>query len=367
MHELHQDYPESLAIIAWHTGDEFEFQGSTARTDNFWGVSAFPTVWFDGYADVLGGYQPSSYPYYLPVMEERVPWPSNYEVFLEITPTESTDYNVTTRIDIKNGNSTENLAAFVFLTETDIPSPGNSDQAWVARSVWPDALTGTPLDFSVETSHTWNTVVTIEDNYVYENCEVVAFIENMDTKEIYQGTSLMMTDVTSAFPPPTNLVYELEGGNVVLNWDEPVSDGLVGYNVYHSFESGAFEILALAGENTFTHVNPDWGLHQYYITAVYVTEESDPTNTIEVLITNIGEDISSKIEIYPNPVTERVNIKANTRINQIDVYNHTGQVVKRIKGASNIINIDVKDLQAGLYLFKLTTEKGFAVKQIMVK
>jgi hypothetical protein len=365
LHELQQDYPESLAIIAWHNGDEFEFPQGMVR-DGWYGIAGYPTVWFDGYADVVGGYQPSSYPYYVPVMQERVPWPSNFEVFIEITPTEGTDYNVFTKIEIKNGNSTENLAGFVVLTENDIPSPGNENQFWVARNVWPDAM-GLPLDFSVETSHTWNTVVTIEDDYVYENCEAIAFIQNMDTKEIYQATSLMMTEVTTSFPPATNLTYEVSGSDVVLNWDEPVTDGLIGYNIFHAFELGMFELLDFTEESTFTHLAPGNGLHQYYVTAVYVSQESDPTNIVELTLTGIGEDLSSKIEFYPNPVSDRLNIKASTKIDRIEIYNHLGQLVKEFLTTSNNINMDVSELHPGLYLFKLTAENGSAIRQVMIE
>jgi hypothetical protein len=366
LHELHQDYPESLAIIAWHTGDEFEFPGSTAR-DAFWGISGYPTVWFDGYKDVVGGYQPSSYSYYVPVMEERVPWPSNFEVFIEITPVEGTDYNVNTRIDIKHGNSTENLAGFVVLTETDIPSPGNTDQAWVARGVWPDATVGYPLDYSVETSYTWNTVVTIEDDYVYENCEVVVFIENMDTKEIYQTNSLMMTEVTTSFPPATNLSYELSGSDVILNWDEPITEALVGYNVYHAYDGGAFEVVKLVEEPTFTHVDPDWGMHQYYVTAVYVTEESEPTGTVEVVLTSIGEDISGKIQVYPNPASSRLNIKSPAEIYDVKVYNHVGQLVYDYAVSSKIVYLNTSQLNSGLYHVRIETAKGIVVESVVIE
>jgi len=366
LHELLQDYPEELAIIAWHTGDEFEFPGSTAR-DGMWGITGYPTVWFDGYQDVVGGYTPSSYPYYVPVMQERVPWPSNFEVFMEITNTEATDYNVDVRIDIKHGNSTENLTGFVVLTETDVLSPGNEDQAWVARAVWPDATIGTPLDYSVETSYTWNTVVTIQDDYIYENCEVIAFIQNMDTKEIYQSYSLMMTEVTTSFPPATDLTYEMVGNDVVLTWVEPLAEGLVGFNVYHAFDGGDFEVLAFVDETTYTHIYPYAGLQQYYVTAVYVTEESEPSNTIEVLTTVIGEDISQKIEVYPIPASDRLNIKSPAVIDGVKVYNHLGQLVEEIIVLSKIVNLDISDLETGVYFFKLTTEKGLVIKKVIVE
>lgn len=366
MHELQQDYPEELAIIAWHTGDEFEFTGSTNRT-NWWGVTGFPTVWFDGYTSVIGGYQPSSYPYYVPVMQERVPWPSSYEVFMEITNTESTDYYVTVRIDKKFGYTTENLAAFVVLTETDVVSPGNEDQAWVARSVFPDATTGYPIDFSADTTITFSTTITIEDDYIFENCEVIAFIENMTTREIYQGTSLMATEVTTNYPPAANLSCNLSGGDVVLNWDEPVTDALVGYNVYHCFELGIFEFLSFTDDNTFTHYFPGPGFHQYYVTAVYVTEESEPTNTVEILISGMAEDISRYISAYPIPASDRLCIRGSMDITGIHVYDAKGWLVKNFDASSSIVNLNVEQYPAGLYNFIIRTNQGTAYKRVMIE
>jgi hypothetical protein len=366
LHELQQDYPDELAIIAWHTGDEFEFPGSTNRT-NWWGVTAFPTVWFDGYTSVVGGYQPSSYPYYVPVMQERVPWPSSYEVFMEITNTESTDYNVSVRIDKKFGNTTENLAAFVVLTETDVPSAGNEDQAWVARSVFPDATSGFPVDFSVDTTITFSYTVTIEDAYVLENCEVIAFIENMETKEIYQGTSLMVTEVTTNFPPPTNLAYQITDEGILLSWDEPVTDALVGFNIYHSLDNGPFEIMAFSDQDFYEHVLPEVGLHKYYITAVYVTEESEESNTVEVLYTSIGEDISRYISVYPVPASERICIKGSMDITGIRIYDATGRLVDDCKAASHIVSLNVANYAAGLYNVIIRTNQGTAYKRMMIE
>jgi hypothetical protein len=365
LHELHEEYAEELAIIAWHNGDQFSFAQGDAR-DNWYGITGYPTVWFDGWSSVVGGYQPSSYPYYVPVMEDRVPYPSNFEVFMEITPSEGTDYNVTAQIDIKNGNSSENLAGFVVLTESDLVAAGSANQFWVARNVWPDAM-GMPLDYSVETSYNWNTVVTIEDDYVLENCEAIVFIQNMDTKEIYQGTSLMMTEITTAFPAPSNLAYELVEGDVVLTWDEPEGDGLVGYNIYHAFEGGDFEVVANVQEATFTHADPEWGMHAYYVTAKYVSEESEPTNTVEVIITGIGEDLSQAVSIYPNPASDRLYIKAPQVIDRVEVLNYTGQLVRQFETNAGIVNLNVAGLEAGIYLLRLHMDAGMATRSVVIE
>lgn len=246
--------------------------------DGWYGITGYPTVWFDGWQDVIGGYDPTSYPYYVPVMEERVPYPSNFEVSLSAVTTDEMNLEIETSIEIKNGNSAENLAGFVVLTETDLESPGNEIQNFVARNVYPDAM-GTPLDFSTQTTQSWTTTVTIEDAYVLENCEVVAFIQNMDTKEIYQGTSMMAS-----------------------------------------------------------------------------------------LLTGVGsQEIGNDLQVFPNPATDRVNIKASNEIENIRVYNHVGQLVYETKGSSKIMNLSTDHLGSGMYIFKVQTTAGLFVESVIIE
>ena len=164
------------------------------------------------------------------------------------------------------------------LTETDLESPGNENQNFVARNVYPDGM-GMPVDFSTQTSVTWETPVTIEDEYEIENCEIVVFIQNMDTKEIYQGDSKM--------------AYEI-----------------VGYE----------EITTKAG-----------------------------------------------LTVFPNPATGRVNINANAEIEQLSIFNHVGQLIYKVEGSSNIMNLNTNGFEPGLYLFKVQTESGPFVESVIIK
>nr|NQU93353.1 T9SS type A sorting domain-containing protein [Bacteroidota bacterium] len=277
MHELHQEFPTTLAAIAWHSGDFLEFPGASDRI-NFYGITGYPTAEFDGIEEVIGGYDPTSYPYYLPVFEQRMNTPVNFEIDMEISNVDATDYNVWASFEILEGTNEENLAAFVVLTETDLIVPGETDQVFVARSVWPDATVGHALDFSSQTLHEINTTVTLEDDYIFENCEVVVFLQNMDTKEIYQGTSKMMTEIV--------------------------------------------------------------GINQ----------------------TNVA-----KLEVYPNPANDRVNIKHGSIIENLEIYNQVGQLVKQYKASQKSVNFIVSDFEPGIYFLKVFFHDKVITRKLVIE
>tara|TARA_B100001287_G_scaffold71316_1_gene58888 strand:+ start:6331 stop:7851 length:1521 start_codon:yes stop_codon:yes gene_type:complete len=65
--------------------------------------------------------------------------------------------------------------------------------------------------------------------------------------------------------------------------------------------------------------------------------------------TNIKE-ISSNFLIYPNPASSVVNIESSKIINRINIYNMIGNIVYSSKFPSNSAEIDLMDLNSGIYL-----------------
>jgi hypothetical protein len=71
-----------------------------------------------------------------------------------------------------------------------------------------------------------------------------------------------------------------------------------------------------------------------------------------------------ELSIYPNPASHKVNIISNHKIDSIEVYDILG---KRVKSLKNTNEIDVTDLNSGLYLFKIWIDKQVQTKKIVVK
>ncbi|WP_310990957.1 GEVED domain-containing protein [Aequorivita marina] len=85
--------------------------------------------------------------------------------------------------------------------------------------------------------------------------------------------------------------------------------------------------------------------------------------TIEVIteadaerLLGIGSQVFNSFTFYPNPVEDQLSLKANTPIEQVEVYNLIGQIV--IQGQPNALetNLATDQLQAGVYLMKVTID-----------
>ncbi len=73
------------------------------------------------------------------------------------------------------------------------------------------------------------------------------------------------------------------------------------------------------------------------------------------------------VNIYPNPATEYVTIKLSCKMRTVMVYDYTGSKVMEENVNSSSHKMNTSLLSPGIYLFKILTEKGVNVKQIIIK
>jgi hypothetical protein len=61
--------------------------------------------------------------------------------------------------------------------------------------------------------------------------------------------------------------------------------------------------------------------------------------------------------VYPNPVKDVLTVEGQD-IEQVDVFNTMGQLVKTVKCNDNIVNVNVSDLQNGMYIVNVIDNNG---------
>lgn len=93
-------------------------------------------------------------------------------------------------------------------------------------------------------------------------------------------------------PQPQNLSSQIISEQIQLNWNAPANipqgTTLLGYKVYYKYNNNSFTLLANVTTTTYTHTGYfQAGTHTYYVTAVYNTGESDPSNETTITTTAV--------------------------------------------------------------------------------
>jgi len=105
----------------------------------------------------------------------------------------------------------------------------------------------------------------------------------------------------------------------------------------------------------------------------YVKFDNIKLSAIKTMPTNIlsnDEVLATKFKMYPNPVTNVVNITNSERlqVQQISVYDVTSkQLLTQSFNNETNIQLNVENLASGTYMLHLKTNEGIAVKKLVKK
>ncbi len=177
-----------VAVIEYHDGDAFSTTSGDARI-NYYNITGFPTAFFDGVLSYVGGSSTQSmYSNYLPLYQQRIVVPSDFTMEIYGENTSGNNYSISIMVENENGNTNPDLVVHLALTESEIAYSwqGQSELNFVQRLMAPDHL-GTALTFGGTTSQQIDITFTMDPSWNTAHCELVAFIQDTQTKEIQQG------------------------------------------------------------------------------------------------------------------------------------------------------------------------------------
>ncbi len=155
----------------------------------------------------------------------------------------------------------------------------------------------------------------------------------------------------------------LSSSSIMLTWDH-VEDALK----YHVYQDDEF--IAIAEETEFLVEGLEADTRYcFYVIAVNDSIESDESDE-DCARTKDGESInelSSSINIYPNPVDNELILATELRVEEIAIYDIYGRMttVYGLQTTDFIHTIDVADLEAGVYFVNIKTENGNIVKRFI--
>ncbi|MCU0612667.1 MAG: hypothetical protein MUE60_12880 [Candidatus Eisenbacteria bacterium] len=187
LYNLEQQVGDRLAVVAYHVSDVFQVAGCVDRK-NYYTVTGYPTVMFDGIVRVLGGdVQPVNYvPYYN--QREGVASPATLDLTLLAYDGATGDGMV--NVQISNEPGSPDLSASLRCVATGDDSTYNwqgfDHLYFTALHIFPSAA-GTPVNLPSGEMVSLQLPFQIPAGWRDRDCTIVAFLQDDATKEILQG------------------------------------------------------------------------------------------------------------------------------------------------------------------------------------
>ncbi len=244
-----------------------------------------------------------------------------------------------------------------------------------------DTDTGLAIEGADVVMDPYSTVTNASGDYSFEDVTLGTYelvcsyegYEDFTESDITVVTDDVITidiSLQHLYNPPESLTYQFIETDVILEWIAPVGQGLTGYSVYRDGE-----VISNVTELTFTDVSVPTGTYTYYVTAVYGSYESIPSN--EVVIDVVGSDpdllqtVTNLVGNYPNPFNPTTSISfdiAEGAIGILSVYTIKGQLIE-----SHLFNSghhdhvwNAQNQSSGIYFYKLETEGSSQIRKMLL-
>lgn len=195
----------------------------------------------------------------------------------------------------------------------------------------------------------------------------------------------------SSVPPATNDDWLISpqfnpGLNPVLNfWVKSYTDdwGLELYNVGVSTTGTAPEdFTIISGPEPLEAPVEAWTQMEFDLSAyigqdIYVAINCVSTDMFIFMVDDIVVDWSvdvpeipadeARIALFPNPADDQLFIISENNIDEVEIYNYVGQVVYSSVVKNNELNLDVSNLNAGMYIVRIKAGDQLTTRKVLIK
>ena len=140
-----------------------------------------------------------------------------------------------------------------------------------------------------------------------------------------------------------------------------IQSGMFTFSV--SINDTSFNYLHLVDRITGTNVDM---LQQSNYTFHAAGNENEDRFMLEFKVeTGVEELEASEVMVYPNPTTARFTVEA-TEMTHVSVFNTLGQVVYEANCEGNVTEINLSNVETGIYMVRIDTKTGSVTKRITV-
>jgi len=247
------------------------------------------------------------------------------------------------------------LATFVVTVVSAQCEPVNSiDESF-------DSWVGNPFGGEMGIGECWSTEANGGYVYAEQNVTFYAFMSpNLDMylilPEIVPGNYDLQFDVAVAGDISDGITVET--GTVESNDDVSTFDPFYAPNAVTAETQTVFQVIEVTEES------------RYYAIKVHTTAPHSAAFIDNLILSprlSVSDVNEIKVNAYPNPVSDQLNITSKSLINEVSIYTLNGQLVKVQKAKSNATQIEVSDLRGGVYIAQVVTDKGTETIKVIKK
>lgn len=194
---------DPVAVVKYHDAgsDPFIIPAGQARV-NYYGISSFPTAYFDGQNPYVGGSAGSSiYGSYLPLVNSAIGAATPFDISVSWTQN-GTSVDISVEVEQMGAYSggapvvhiaaTESKIQYSWLNQTEVNN--------ALRAMVPDQ-NGSALSISMGQTVTTNLSLAIDPSWDQANMEIVAWVQDPASKIVYNTAKIPLLQATGAYDP----------------------------------------------------------------------------------------------------------------------------------------------------------------------
>ncbi|WP_170265041.1 T9SS type A sorting domain-containing protein [Salibacter halophilus] len=140
------------------------------------------------------------------------------------------------------------------------------------------------------------------------------------------------------------------------------------YNLFGQIVDSYFNNIVLSGTVTITFNahSLDDGL---FIVRTSINSDEEIIKIVKDSTATSVTPLSNNrlITLYPNPATDHVKVQSNEKVENINIYNTQGALVKSDKTTKQNNSIDIRNLPNGMYIAKIKTVQSVVTKKLIIK
>lgn len=260
----------------------------------------------------------------------------------------------------------ENVVAYVTVNEKtttgNVGTNGETSFHHILMKMLPNA-SGNTLTINAGEYERLEFDVDLSSTHVEEmnDLEVAVWLQQYNTKDVYN--SHFLYEYTTHPYPVENLLLSANGNTVTATWEAPAAGSPTGYNVMVNGELVVENQPALT--YTFTPIENDYNIVE--VCAVYEGEKTSVKAVTGLLISqSVNEHFIQAVRLYPNPSDGIVFVASDADLQAIKLYDIAGRLVRHITICGTTTELDVKDLDGGVYFLQAICSDGNTTTQKLV-